>query len=70
MKRKRVWGGPRPGAGRKPLIGPARRVLVPLPVEHVQALDELAREAGVSRCAVMRRAIAAYLRRHYGKKTT
>lgn len=55
------WGGSRPGAGRKPREGAVRKFLVSLPLEQVAALDDLARQGGESRNAVLRRAVLAFL---------
>ena len=62
-KKKGKRGGRRPGAGRKGFVVDARRLSVDYPGVHMDALEEIAEERGVSVASVIRGAVRAYLER-------
>lgn len=62
-KRKSKRRGRRSGAGRKGFVVDARRLSVDYPGSHMDALEEIAEERGVSVASVVREAVRAYLER-------
>ena len=62
-KSKRQHGGKRPGAGRPPLLEDPVRFILSLERRDVEALEEIAVERGQSIASLVRRAVAAFLKR-------
>ncbi len=56
-------GGSRPGAGRKRIVANPERIAVDLEKPDLDALRVLAEDRGTSVAALIRRAVAAYLKR-------
>ncbi len=56
-------GGFRPGAGRKRIVANPERIAVDLEKPDLDALRALAEDRGTSVAALIRRAVAAYLKR-------
>jgi hypothetical protein len=61
--RKGTWGGRRAGAGRKPTLREPVSFTGDLEQSDLQALAEIAEQRGVSVAALVRAAVAAYLKR-------
>ena len=66
-KVKGTWGGWRPGAGRKPTLKDPISFTGELERADVEALQEIAKERGVSVSTLVRAAVRAYAKRH-GRK--
>jgi hypothetical protein len=62
-KTKGTWGGARPGAGRKPLFKDPVRFTLDLEREDLDTLQAMADEAGVTLTEMLRRAVAAQIKR-------
>ena len=62
-KTKGTLGGWRPGAGRKPILRDPVRFTLDLEREHLEALKAMAAEAGVTVSEMIRRTMAARLKR-------
>ena len=65
--KKGTWGGRREGAGRKPRLSDGVSFTGDLERADVEALQEIAKERGVSVSTLVRAAVRAYAKRH-GRK--
>ncbi len=61
--RKSRRGGARPGAGRKRIVQDPERIAVDLERSDLDAMRTLAEKRGTSIAGLIRRAVAAYLKR-------
>ena len=66
-RRRGGWGGRRRGAGRKPIVQDPVRLGIDHEREDVEALKALAKRRGLSVAEIVRRAVRAYLQRHWEK---
>ncbi len=62
-KRKSTWGGRRAGAGRKPILKSAVAYTTLLQKADVDALKAIARRRGESVNSLIRKAVAAFVKR-------
>ena len=62
-KKRDGRGGRREGAGRKPVLKDAERVTVPMEKRDLRAMKKLAAKRGVTTSALIREAVAAFLKR-------
>lgn len=62
-KTKGTWGGWRPGAGRKPTLRDPVSFTGDIEKADMDALEAIAEERGVSVAALVRAAVAAFLKR-------
>ncbi len=62
-KRKSTWGGRRVGAGRKPILKSAVAYTTLLQKADVDALKAIARKRGESVNSLIRKAVAAFVKR-------
>ncbi len=62
-KTKGTWGGWRPGAGRKPTLREPVSFTGDIERPDMDALEAIAEERGVSVAALVRAAVAAYVKR-------
>lgn len=60
-RKKKTWGGRRPGAGQKPVLKDAVSFTMDLEGPQIDALEKIARERGVSIASLVREAVEAYL---------
>ena len=63
MRRRKGRGGARPGAGRKRIVQKPARIAVDFEEEQMEALRGLAKRRGMSIAALVRTAVAQYIRR-------
>ena len=63
-RKKKTWGGARPGSGRKPVLDDPVTFASELERAEVDALKAIAEERGVSVASLVRAAVTAYVKRH------
>ena len=62
-RRKKTWGGRRPGAGRKPTLHEPASFTGDIERADLDTLEALAEQRGVSVASLVRAAVSAYVKR-------
>ena len=60
---KMGWGGPRPGAGRKPFLQDPIKRWIFMEREEAEEAEQFAERSGISFAELIRRALRTYIRR-------